>query len=218
MAKKKSITREQLVSKYMETVLEEGRPASVYSFTKANQLTETDFYNFYGNFDALEEDIFHTFLQSSIDLIEKSEEYAVFDTRNKLLTFYYTFFEILKANRSYIMASLNSDTNRLQNLKKLSSMRSEFKDFIGHLEWDLMDLKQEKINKIQRNSVEEGAWIQLLLTLKFWLDDSSASFEKTDIFIEKSVHATFDLLSVKPLQSILDLGKFLVKEKLNYKA
>ena len=218
MAKKKSITREQLVSKYMETVLEEGRPASVYSFTKANQLTETDFYNFYGNFDALEEDIFHTFLQSSIDLIEKSEEYAVFDTRNKLLTFYYTFFEILKANRSYIMASLNSDTNRLQNLKKLSSMRSEFKDFIGHLEWDLMDLKQEKINKIQRNSVEEGAWIQLLLTLKFWLDDSSASFKKTDIFIEKSVHATFDLLSVKPLQSILDLGKFLVKEKLNYKA
>ena len=62
MAKKKSITREQLVSKYMETVLEEGRPASVYSFTKANQLTETDFYNFYGNFDALEEDIFHASL------------------------------------------------------------------------------------------------------------------------------------------------------------
>ncbi|MGB5242900.1 MAG: TetR/AcrR family transcriptional regulator [Lutimonas sp.] len=217
MAKKKSITKEQLVSRYMETVLEDGRPASVYAFAKAHQLTENDFYNFYGNFDALEEDIFHTFLQSSIDLIEKSDDYAVFDTRNKLLTFYYTFFEILKANRSYILASLGNDTGHLQNLKKLGSVRSSFKDFIGHLEWDIIDLKQEKIKKIQSKSVEEGAWIQLLLTLKFWLDDSSASFEKTDIYIEKSVHATFDLLSVKPLQSVLDFGKFLVKEKLNYK-
>lgn len=218
MAKKKSITKEQLVSKYMETVLDHGRPASVYAFVKSQQLTETDFYNYYGNFDALEEDIFHTFLQSSIALIEKSEEYAVFDTRNKLLTFYYTFFEILKANRSYVLASLGNDTGQLKNMKKLTAMRSGFKDFIGHLDWDLLDLKQEKIRKIQSKSVEEGAWIQLLLTLKFWMDDSSASFEKTDIFIEKSVHATFDLLSVKPLQSVLDFGKFLVKEKLNYKA
>ena len=218
MAKKKSITKDEIVSKYMETVLEDGRPASVYAFAKAHQFTETDFYNFYGNFDALEEDIFHTFLQSSIDLIEQSDEYPVFDTRNKLLTFYYTFFEVLKANRSYVVACLGNESNRLQGLKKLSSMRSSFKNFISHLEWDLIDLKQEKINQIQRKSVEEGAWIQLLLTLKFWLDDSSASFEKTDIFIEKSVHATFDLLSVKPLQSILDLGKFLVKEKLNFKA
>ena len=50
--------------------------------------------------------------------------------------------------------------------------------------------------------------------MKFWLEDSSASFEKTDIFIEKAVNASFDLIDVKPLKGILDFGKFLYKEKM----
>jgi hypothetical protein len=49
--------------------------------------------------------------------------------------------------------------------------------------------------------------------MKFWLEDTSSSFEKTDIFIEKSVNTSFDLLDIKPLKSIIDFGKFLFKEK-----
>jgi hypothetical protein len=52
------------------------------------------------------------------------------------------------------------------------------------------------------------------MTIKFWLDDSSAAFEKTDLYIEKSVNASFDLLNTIPLESVLDFGKFLVKEKM----
>jgi hypothetical protein len=48
--------------------------------------------------------------------------------------------------------------------------------------------------------------------MKFWMDDSSASFEKTDIFIEKSVNASFELMNIKPIQSLVDLGKFILKE------
>ena len=49
--------------------------------------------------------------------------------------------------------------------------------------------------------------------MKFWLDDSSASFEKTDIYIEKSVKATFELLNIAPVDSLIDFGKFIFKEK-----
>jgi hypothetical protein len=54
-----------------------------------------------------------------------------------------------------------------------------------------------------------------MLTLKFWLDDTSKSFEKTDIFIEKSINASFDLINISPLKSVVDLGKFLIKEKIS---
>ena len=47
------------------------------------------------------------------------------------------------------------------------------------------------------------------------MDDTSASFEKTDVFIEKSVNTSFDVLQVTPLKSVIDLGKFLFKEKMN---
>jgi hypothetical protein len=52
------------------------------------------------------------------------------------------------------------------------------------------------------------------LTLKFWLDDSSPSFEKTDIYIEKSVKVTFELMNIAPIDSLIDFGKFIFKEKI----
>jgi hypothetical protein len=54
-----------------------------------------------------------------------------------------------------------------------------------------------------------------MITLKFWLDDTSASFEKTDIFIEKSVNTSFDILNIAPIKSVIDFGKFIFKEKMH---
>jgi len=53
------------------------------------------------------------------------------------------------------------------------------------------------------------------MTLQFWLNDSSVAFEKTDIFIEKSVNTSFDIMATTPLKSMIDFGKFLYKEKMN---
>ena len=50
--------------------------------------------------------------------------------------------------------------------------------------------------------------------MKFWIDDTSSSFEKTDIFIEKSVNTSFDVLNIAPLKSLIDFGKFIFKEKI----
>ena len=49
--------------------------------------------------------------------------------------------------------------------------------------------------------------------MKYWLEDTSPSFERTDIFIEKAVTTSFDLMNITPLKSVLDLGKFLFKDK-----
>jgi ubiquinone biosynthesis protein COQ9 len=53
-----------------------------------------------------------------------------------------------------------------------------------------------------------------MMTIKFWMEDSSAAFEKTDIFIEKSVNASFELMNVAPMNHLIDFGKFLFKEKI----
>ena len=78
----------------------------------------------------------------------------------------------------------------------------------------MIDVQQDQLQKIQTRGLKESAWFQLLVTMKFWLDDTSTSFEKTDIFIEKSVRASFDLIYITPLKSIIDFGKFLFKEKM----
>jgi hypothetical protein len=216
MTKKKEINALEILTLYMSYILDHNtKPNSVYSFAKENKFEEAIFYQYFGSFEAIEKTIFNTFFENTITILDKSKDYQTFDPRNKLLSFYYTFFENLTANRSYVVNALNSQKLDLKKIDALSSLKTSFTHYIDALEIETIDLKQKNIAQIQQKSIRETAWIQLLITLKFWLDDSSANFEKTDIFIEKSVNTSFDLIDSTPLKSIIDLGKFLYKEKMN---
>lgn len=216
MAKKKSISQSDIVNAYMDYILTHNeQPKTVYAFAKDNNMEEQKFYEFFTSFEALEQSIFKIFFDNAHAVLEKSEDYLTFDPRNKLLSFYYTFFEILTANRSYVMHALGGDRNSLKSLKTLSQLKQRFTNYIEHLNIKTIDLKQEQITRIQNRGLKESAWLQLLVTMKFWMDDTSPSFEKTDLFIEKSVRASFDLIDTTPLKSIIDFGKFLYKEKMH---
>ena len=215
--KKSTLTKDKIVSMFMQDTLENNeKPKSVYHFAKANGLTEAEFYNFFGGLEGVEKEIFNLFLEKTLALLEKDKDYEYYDMKSKMLSFYFTFFELLTANRSYVVLSLKENKNPLQGLMQLSGLRNGFKDFVSGIISDEYRLKQEKFQQIQEKALQESAWFQLLMTLKFWLDDSSASFEKTDLFIEKSVKASFELMNTAPLESLIDFGKFLFKEKIQY--
>ncbi|MFP4846125.1 TetR family transcriptional regulator C-terminal domain-containing protein [Winogradskyella sp. PE311] len=216
MAQKKSITQEDIIGFYMDYVLiHNHKPHTVYAFAKDNKFEEQKFYEFFSSFESLEQSIFKIFFDHTIINLEKSKDYHSFDARNKLLSFYYTFFEILTANRSYVVHVLEGNKNQLKSLKTLAHLKKRFANYIEHLDIKTIDLKQEQLVKLQNRGLKESAWLQLLVTMKFWLDDTSSSFEKTDLFIEKSVRASFDLIDTTPLKSIIDFGKFLYKEKMH---
>lgn len=216
MAKKNKLTETDIIAYYMDHVLEHHeKPKSVYSFSKKNSFEESEFYNFFGSFEALEKRIFTVFYQNTIDALENNDDYKTFDARNKLLSFYFTFFETLTANRSYVFYALNSHKNTLKSLSLLSGLKQHFSKYIANLDIETLDIKEARIEKIQAKALQESAWFQWLVTLKFWLEDTSAGFEKTDIFIEKSVNASFDIINIAPLKSVIDFGKFLFKEKMH---
>jgi hypothetical protein len=97
---------------------------------------------------------------------------------------------------------------------QLKELRMHFKAFITDI-IDNQDENEKKLNRITKPLFTEGAWVEFLFILKFWLDDTSKGFEKTDVMIEKTVKATFDVLDTTPLESLFDLGKFVWKEKFN---
>lgn len=216
MAKKKTITATDIISHYMDYVLEHNEhPKSVYAFAKANNFEEPLFYNHFGSFEAIEKQVFKAFFDNTVSVLEKNDDYNAYDSRNKLLAFYFTFFENLTANRSYVVYALNKHKNSLKNLTVLSELKRHFSKYIDQLGIETLDIKQAQIEKFQTKAISESAWIQLLITMRFWLEDTSPSFEKTDIFIEKSVNTSFDVLNIQPLKSVMDLGKFLFKEKMH---
>lgn len=215
MAKKTKLTKQRLIELFMDNVLEHNEtPKSVYAFAKMNHFEESEFYSFFGSFQALESSIFETFFENTIKTLEKSKDYKNYDAQNKLLSFYFTFFGNLTANRSYVVHALETSIGGLNALKKLKPLRKKFLEFVDELELVDFEIKNKRIDDIKDNLVNESYWIQALVTLKFWLDDDSADFEKTDLFIEKSIAASFELAHTKPLKSVVDFGKFLFKEKM----
>ena len=213
--KKIKLTKETIVSLYMDYKLEHNeKPKSVYLFAKLNGFTEAEFYSFFGNLESIEKEIYTMFLEKTVELLSNDPNYETYDMKSKLLSFYFTFFELLAANRSYVTMSLNQNKNQLKNLMQLSDLRTHFKNFIAAITTDEVRLQQEKIQEFQEKAIQESAWIQFLFTLKFWLEDGSPNFEKTDVYIEKSVKLSFELMNVAPINSLIDFGKFIFKEKM----
>ncbi|CAL2102835.1 TetR/AcrR family transcriptional regulator [Tenacibaculum sp. 190130A14a] len=214
MAKKKNITQEKLIEWYMNTVLISGKPQSVFAFAQQNNFDEGEFYKNFSSFESLEKAIFQVFAKETIHMLHKTEAYKDYSSKERLLSFYFTFFELLTANRSYVLSQLKNSKMDFSKLSVLKGLREEFKVFVGGISLEKIDFKNERINKIQDKTIVESYWFQLLMILKFWLEDESPNFEKTDVFIEKTIKASFDIQQIAPVKSVVDLAKFLWKEKM----
>jgi AcrR family transcriptional regulator len=214
--KKKTPGRKDLMAAFMTDTLEAERfPVSVYKFCKEHKISETDFYAHFGSLESLQKEIWISFFNQTHELLEKDEAYRDFGNREKLLSFFFTFFELLGLNRSYVLFTLRQQGSQLQELDQLRGLRRVYKTFAKEL---ILEANSEKSNRFTRHNPEvfsEGAWLQLLFLLRFWMRDGSPGFEKTDMAIEKSVNTIFDVFDNTPLERVLDFGKFLYKEHLS---
>lgn len=214
MTKKIEIDDNKIVELYMNAcLLGKDNLSSVYAFCHYYEFEESKFYEYFTSFEALEMHVFKLFFTQTQSVLMNSKQYEDYDAKHKLLSFYYTFFELLTANRSFVVLKLKENKNKLEVMKKIQSLKHVFKQYVKELGIQKVDFKNDKMNKLQDNSMSNLAWLQLISILKFWIDDTSTKFEKTDIFIEKSVKAGFDVINVDPVKSVFDLAKFLWKEK-----
>jgi hypothetical protein len=213
---KKIATDDNLIIElYMNDVLETNEePKNVYVFCKKHNIEESDFYTFFGSLEVVKQNVWVKFFENATATIEKETAFESYSDKNKLLTLYFTLFEILTLNRSYVLISLKENKEGLKNLKNLKLFRNHFKEYIIDVVKSKPSEQFGKVAKVTEPVFSEGAWLQFLFILKFWMDDTSKSFEKTDVLIEKSVNTVVDLLDTKPLESLFDLGKFLWKEKM----
>lgn len=210
----KAVTEDTIIASYMDYVLtHEKELKSIYGFCKDNEIDEQQFYQFFGSVAGIQNKIWEKFFTNTIAAMQANEEYEQFTNKDKMLTFLFSFFESLTLNRSYVLFVLNMHATPLKNLEQLKGLRKHVKAFATDL---IEDGNAEKATKLTQHNPQlfsEGAWLQVLFVLKFWMDDESPAFEKTDVVIEKSVNTIFDVFDNTPLDNILDFGKFLFKEK-----
>jgi len=212
MAAKKENNSPDILALYMEHALEhEQFPSSVYKFCKTHKIEEAKFYQHYASLDTVKHSVWVAFFDNVHALLEKNDGFSSMTRKDRLLSFYYTFFEVLLLNRSYVLMALNQGDQPMKSIGQLKGLRNAVKRFAE----ELIEEGNDDKSRFTTNPVElfsEATWAQLLLLMNFWFKDTSKSFEKTDALIEKSVNVVFEVFDNTRLDTILDLGKFLWKE------
>ncbi len=202
--------KDEILKAYSNFVLGKNRrPESVYSFTKSVEIEENEFYNHFSVFEELEQEILNSFVQNAVDLTTKEQKKDSEGPKESLLTFYFTLTEVLKANRSLVKFILPLEKGELMRFRSLKLGKITFLKFVDSLQVDAMALSFIPNEKFRDKAIASGAWLQFCSIVLYWLKDDSKGFEKTDLFIEKSLRLSFDLTESRAVESFIDLGKFM---------
>ncbi len=195
---------------YKEYVLEKGTPPpSVYIFAKKLKMPEAEFYEYYNSFEAIESDAWLDYLRQTLLSLNADAAYDQYSVREKLLAFYYTWIEILKKDRSYVVYSYEKLRQPVARyVGPLQPFKNGFYNYATELMMEGRESREVVTRPVVSDRYVDGLWMQLLYILDFWVKDLSRGFESTDTAIEKSVNTSFDLMGKSVVDSVLDLAKF----------
>jgi len=212
------MTKDKIRQAYIEYILDKGKqPESIFAFCKRLKIKEADFYEEYTSFPQIESEVWKGFFLETITTAQSEEIYQNYSVREKVLAFFYTWVEVLKQNRSFILKSYEGFQKPIYTKRnpQLSDFKVSFYDYIAELMMEARETKEVEQRPIPQlmQRYPDLFWGKTLFILDFWINDTSKSFEKTDTMIEKSVNTAFDLLGRSPLDSLFDLGKFLFQNR-----
>ena len=214
MEKENLITEEKIFELYGDYLLNHGeRPKNIYRFAKENKFEEIDFYNHFSSFEQIEKLMLVNLFNKSVELASEVNNSDEVISKEKVLNVYFIFFENMTMNRSLVLMILGND--QLHAAKILNQLKETHRDFIKTLDfndWNIIEKSKDTIKNFHEKAREEALWLHLVSAIEFWKKDTSPSFEKTDVYIEKTINTGFELMDNEPLRKVLDLGKFLFKE------
>jgi hypothetical protein len=209
--KEKIDIRKMIMVHYQEYRLLQGHePASIFAFCKDIGIEEAQFYKYFTSFSQVSTVFWTDVFKENLNRLEATAEYDEFSVREKLLSFYFSFFENLKSNRSYAMLTLKTQNFSLKSEgKDIGLLKKHYKLWLKQLITE-GKMKEEIAGRSKlSDNYDSLFWYQFMFLLDFWRKDGSTDFERTDEAIEKSVNLSFDLIEKNALDSAFDFGKFI---------
>ena len=205
-------TVESIKKAYIDYVLTEGeQPKSVYIFAKKHKMAEEEFYKHFGSFDAIEQTIWTDLAKKTIAEIKTQDVWDTYNAREKALSFFYSFFELLKGSRSFAAYSIKKQPKGFTTPRIFEGIKTEVDNFNTDILNEGLESGELSDRKFFAKRYKDALWVQFVFVLNFWINDDSTGFEKTDEAIEKGINVTFDIFQRSPIDNLFEYGKFLAK-------
>jgi AcrR family transcriptional regulator len=206
--------RKLILDQYRSQVLEYGvTPKSVFKFASDLKMKEEEFYSYFTSFESVKAAIWVNIFEETQKQVESQDVFKTYSAREKFLSFLYTWIEELKKNRSFFITLYGEgQKSMIAKTKETSEFKERFKDFANEIILEGKETDEIAYRPIISDRYDDALWLQVLFILKYWMDDRSPRFEKTDAAIEKSVNFAFDFMGKSSLDSFLNFAKFLLQK------
>jgi hypothetical protein len=203
--------KKTLLEKYIQYRLENGKkPESVYLFMKKLKKSDKDFFEQFGNFEALDKFFWVHVFDTTRKKLEADSQYHQFNAAEKLSAFYFLWTQELFEYRSYLLHLSDNTMKGIAPMESsLGDFRHAFLDYASTVVASGVEAKQIADRKFITDQFKHGLWVQTLFLLNFWIKDTSKDFEDTDAAIEKTVRIVFKLMGENLFDEVLDFGKFM---------
>jgi hypothetical protein len=212
LKKTSALTNEDIKNAYIDYVLSNNAPpGSVYNFAKKLKITEAEFYNHFASFMAIEKSIWADLTSRAIEEVKLQEAWNTYTSREKMLSFFFAYVELLKTQRSFVIYSLKKSKSKISTPAVLADIKPLFLAFSENVIHSGLESGELASRKYFSEKYKDALWLQLAFIINFWIEDDSNDFEKTDEAIEKGVQVTFDLFQRSAIDNLFEYGKFLVR-------
>ncbi len=200
-----------LMAAYKRLASEKGiLPVSKKEIALAADLTIEDFVAAYPSLEALQEAVWVHYLRNTLAALEQSAEYVQYSVREKMLAYYFTFFEQLDAERDFVKLFESKMGVWNYNPTFLISFKLAFLAFVEELIKEGLETKEIAERLMLGGEYGGWHWPQMLFLLNKWIEDSSEAHAVSDQAIEKAVNLGFDIMGRNVLDSAFDFAKFMV--------
>ncbi len=211
--------KQQIIDAYIAFVGKNlRRPTSVYEFTSESGLNESEFRAQYDAKDfceKLEQSAWLGFFEQALVKASSAAEYEGYSAREKILSYYYNLLEVLKANSEFCKFTIEKPRpdwkNRTLSPNFLRLARPYFEELCQRILQQGYDTGEVLQRAFVSDYYKNILLVQLITILFFWKSDNSFQAERTDAFVEKSVHFAFDVFGSTPLDSGFEWIKFLAE-------
>ncbi|MEN3041092.1 MAG: hypothetical protein ABDH66_06105 [Bacteroidia bacterium] len=191
----------RIVDLYKQLVVEgKIKKMSVFSFCKALDISEAEFYKHFASLDAIGRKIWTTYAEEVISTLKGSETYQSYSSREKILAYFFTFFENAVKDRSFIA----------QTYTNFSLLRGYQRKFRAHMAEVIQEgvISEEIMSRHLENLYLDVLWGIHWGLIQFWLNDESEGFEDTEKAIETYLRIPLELMGQNVLDSAYEALKF----------
>jgi|GEM_PF-1030441 len=191
----------QIIDAYREMLISGEGEINSYTISRKLGITEKDFFQYFTSADDVARKIWANLGDKVIEMLNGSELHNSYPPRQKVLSYFFTFFEVALNERTFIDRTIgNSDF--------LKTYRENFKNYIGDIVQEGIATEDMKERLSLSNYYPNVLWELHTKLIRFWLTDTSDNFVETEKAIEIYSKVPLELMGPNLFDSLFETVKF----------